>query len=91
MKELETHLKVGVNSETRTELNVKKQQEIEMYSDHRFAFPRLCQIMLPTRRAPVELVFHRHVLCLVASRIRIVFMQERIKEGAESQPAASDG
>lgn len=31
MKELETHLKVGVNSETRTELNVKKQQEIEYF------------------------------------------------------------
>ena len=29
MKELETHLKVGVNSESRIELNVKKQQEIE--------------------------------------------------------------
>jgi len=29
MKELETHLKVGNGSETRIELNVKKQQEIE--------------------------------------------------------------
>jgi len=29
MKELETHLKVGVNSESRIEMNVKKQQEIE--------------------------------------------------------------
>ena len=29
MKELETHLKVGVNSEARIEMNVKKQQEIE--------------------------------------------------------------
>jgi len=29
MKELETHLKIGANNENRTELNVKKQQEIE--------------------------------------------------------------
>ncbi len=29
MKELETHLKVGVNSDSRIELNIKKQQEIE--------------------------------------------------------------
>lgn len=29
MKELETHLKVGVNSDNRIEMNVKKQQEIE--------------------------------------------------------------
>ena len=29
MKELETHLKVGINSESRIEMNVKKQQEVE--------------------------------------------------------------
>ena len=29
MKELETHLKIGNGGETRTEMNVKKQQEIE--------------------------------------------------------------
>jgi len=29
MKELETHLKIGASNENRTELNVKKQQEIE--------------------------------------------------------------
>ncbi len=29
MKELETHLNIGINSATKTELNIKKQQEIE--------------------------------------------------------------